>query len=831
MTFILNILYHVVIQPLEISFGFLFQAFTEQTTVGMAIVLISLVVNVLLLPVQWHSDTALARLRQKQKAIEPTIHDIKRAYRGSKRFFMLRTLYRQADYHPAMELKTTLGLMVQIPFFIAAWRFLSQEPALVQTAFGPLSDLSRADGLGPLGLNLLPLLMTLLSLISAMLYHQRHGRGAWLQTGGLAVVFLILLYPSASGVVVYWTVNNLFSLLKHIVPLRRPVAMTDDDPASLLFLSSLSARRVHEVYALSVCILLATIFYIAPLNLFNSDPLEFRHFFSDILAFHYSIFVRIAIVLTVVYLCASAGIKRVLAGVVFYVALVSALYGYVFKGDYGPMTAFTFNNNNLSELWPDMVIMYDFAIVVVTAAGCWLLLSRAVKLVPDILRVLSLSLCIYAVFISVEAIKVLPPPPPHKIERHDIAVLSDQTTAASAEKFYAFSRDRQNVVVVMLDMFDGGAIDELLRRYPHLRAELDGFIWYPNTVTPGTSTLVSEPAIHGGHRFSPEHFVDSINANPQLVDDYIVGGYELMVDVFAEADFRIALTGVQSIGCSQIEARIDSPHLTRCIGMHDYGTVFADYWATAHPEEFSTFFNGDLRLSRRKSIGRKLLGVIGLFRVAPYRLRQHIYQRQWLGQVKGTGKWRQFSALASLPSVSFIDDSPLRTLHYLQTQLTHHPFNVSEGCQLLVHTGYHEQDRATWAQYCTLKLLGNWITWMKAHHVYDNTRIIFVSDHNLFEVKNDLPVLMSVHGLMMIKDFASHGPVREDRRLLSAADTLAIAYSGFGDDARLIQDPTRHSIANRKLRVSKYSGNQKRIIAQYEVTGSIFEPENWKQIK
>ncbi len=817
----LNLLYHIVIQPLEISFGFLFYIFADWTTAGMAIVLVSLVVNVLMLPVQWHSDTALARLRQKQKAIEPKIHDIKMAYQGSKRFFMLRTLYRQANYHPAMGLKTTLGLVVQIPFFIAAWRFLSQEPALVQTAFGPLSDLSSADGLGPLGLNLLPLLMTALSLVSVLLYHQRHGRGEWLQAISLAVVFLILLYPSAAGMVLYWTVNNLFSLLKNIVSLHRHFARTGDDPAKplALFLSPLSERQVHEVYALSVCIPLASIFYIAPLNLFNSDPLEFRHFFSDVLAFHYSIFVRITIVFIFLYLCASAGIKRVLAGLVFYVALVSVLYGYVFKGNYGPMTAFAFNNN-LSELWPDIVIVYDLAILLVTAACCWLLLSRWSGWVPDILRVLGVSLFIYAVFISVEGMKALPPPSIEQIEQHNIATLSDQPpTAASAEKFYAFSKDQQNVVVVMLDMFDGGAVDELLRRYPHLRTDLDGFIWYPNTVTPGGSTLLSEPAIHGGHQFNPEHFVDDFTtADAKLVADHIIGGYELMVDVFAAANFRIALTGVQLVECSRIEARIDSPHLNRCIGMYDYETLFRDYWSTTHPAEFSAFFNGDPHPTRWKQTGRKLLGVIGLFRIAPYQLRQHIYQTQWLREVRGGSM--QFVAMASLAAASFVDDSPRHSLHYLQNYMTHSPFKISERCQLLVHDGYHEWDRATWAQYCALKAIANWITWMKAHHVYDNTRIILVSDHHYKSIMNELPVPLNVHGLMMVKDFASHGPVREDHRLLSSSDTLAIAYSGFGDDARLIKDPTRYPIVNRKLQASSY-----------EVTGSIFEPKNWKQIK
>ena len=36
------------------------------------------------------------------------------------------------------------------------------------------------------------------------------------QTYGLAAVFLVLLYQSPSGLVFYWTLNNLFSLIKNV---------------------------------------------------------------------------------------------------------------------------------------------------------------------------------------------------------------------------------------------------------------------------------------------------------------------------------------------------------------------------------------------------------------------------------------------------------------------------------------------------------------------------------------------------------------------------------------------------------------------------------------
>ena len=59
--------------------------------------------------------------------------------------------------------------------------------------------------------------MTLINIVSGIIYTKGHPLKSKIQVYGLAVVFLVLLYHSPSGLVFYWLLNNVFSLIKNII--------------------------------------------------------------------------------------------------------------------------------------------------------------------------------------------------------------------------------------------------------------------------------------------------------------------------------------------------------------------------------------------------------------------------------------------------------------------------------------------------------------------------------------------------------------------------------------------------------------------------------------
>ena len=89
------------------------------------------------------------------------------------------------------------------------------------------------------------------------------------------------------------------------------------------------------------------------------------------------------------------------------------------------------------------------------------------------------------------------------------------------------------------------------------------------------------------------------------------------------------------------------------------------------------------------------------------------------------------------------------------------------------------------------------MNWLQENEIYDNTKIIIVSDHgnhytpDPMNINNLNPTLYKpkeenlynftrVHALLMIKDFASNNPphntLQIDNRFMSNADTAAIMY-------------------------------------------------------
>lgn len=115
-------------------------------------------------------------------------------------------------------------LALQIPFFMAAFRYISNIKLLEGAAFGPIGNLLAPDSLitiGEVPINILPIIMTVINFASGYIYSKGKSLRLRIQTYGIGILFLILLYNSASGLVIYWITNQVFSLCKNIYFLNK----------------------------------------------------------------------------------------------------------------------------------------------------------------------------------------------------------------------------------------------------------------------------------------------------------------------------------------------------------------------------------------------------------------------------------------------------------------------------------------------------------------------------------------------------------------------------------------------------------------------------------
>lgn len=215
----LDFIYTLFIAPLEFSMDKALSWGYELTgNWGWAIIIMSIVVNTVILPIYLKAEHWQEEERSIRKSFENDEAMIKRAFKGQERFAMITTMHRQAGYSPFLTLRSSIGFFLQIPFFFAAYHLLSNFEPFQGISFLGLTDLSKPDELFTIGgfaINVMPILMTVINIGSALIYTQNLSNRDKYQLYGMAAIFLVLLYNAASGLVLYWTFNNIYSFAKN----------------------------------------------------------------------------------------------------------------------------------------------------------------------------------------------------------------------------------------------------------------------------------------------------------------------------------------------------------------------------------------------------------------------------------------------------------------------------------------------------------------------------------------------------------------------------------------------------------------------------------------
>ena len=163
-------LFAAIIAPLVNILEFFYVLFEETTgSEGVAVVGLSFVVTLCTLPLYMVAERWQEEERRIQARLRYRVKRIKEAFKGDEQYMMLMAFYRVNNYHPLMALRSSFSLLIQIPFFIAAYTFLSHLEPLRGYRFLFISDFGSPDGalrIGSLTLNVLPILMTAINCVS-----------------------------------------------------------------------------------------------------------------------------------------------------------------------------------------------------------------------------------------------------------------------------------------------------------------------------------------------------------------------------------------------------------------------------------------------------------------------------------------------------------------------------------------------------------------------------------------------------------------------------------------------------------------------------------------
>ena len=547
------------------------------------------------------------------------------------------------------------------------------------------------------------------------------------------------------------------------------------------------------------------------------------------------------------------------------ICAVSAAVNYMFFGkDYGFISsALQYETNISNQLWK--VLLNTGCVLAAIAAVC--LLRRKYSL---ILRIVCLYGCIALTVMSVINI--------NSLEKKAGEVRDITNRIKEEDVSFRLDKKGRNVVVIMVDRAISGFVPYILNEKPELKEQFDGFTYYPNTLSYGYHTNIASPALYGGYEYTPDgleersdlSLKDKQNEALKIMPlNFMNAGYEVTVCDAPYANY-------QWISDMSIYDEYPEIRTYNTIGMFD---------------EYKVQMLENLDRNRNRNIF-----FYSLFRSAPLLLQETLYdQGRYLEMdVKadeGEGSeligvspdfLNNYMVMKNLNTMTRVTEEGTDTFLMLTNEMTHDVIELQEPDYIptnsVDNTAYeaehgvrrtedgkeldltradenvrihYQSDMAAFIQ------LGRWFDELRARGVYDNTRIILVSDHGCYLGLTgvDLRQRLTNEGtagrylvdewadttcynpLLMVKDFGAQG-FTTDTAFMTNAETPALAFEDTVPDpvnpftGKAMQSEVRtipeHHIVESDWHIVTNCGNT--FSDPLKITfrnQDVFNPENW----
>jgi len=845
---ILHLLFQFFIEPLVLLLEVLFRLSLQLSgdNVALAIVPLSIAVNLLCLPLYLRADAIQHQNRLLEQQMRPMLNHIRQAFHGDERFMMTQAYYRTCGYSPWFALRNSYSLLLQIPFFIAAYYMLSHTPYLDGVSLGPIADLGSPDGLltiGGLTVNVLPILMTAINIASGWVYMK--GSVSWsdrLQFYGLALVFLVLLYNSPAGLVFYWILNQLFSFAKNVIMARREKKENYRRQSWLADVrnylteqllgkaNTASDWRVFLLACLTAAVLTGLLI---PSAVVDDSTVSFFTDGSYLSPFSHLLSATMLALGTFVawpsVFYSLAGPKsRKLFEVLAWSLSIILIANYMFFGRHlGNISPFLVLEDNpvilKASVTRNLVVGFGLTF-------CLFLLWQEYRN-----KVRAFQTIVLLVLTGMLAINVW------NISGHIAQAKKAHTLEANERPDFHFSRNGKNVIVLMIDRAISGYIPYIINEKPELKQQFSGFTYYPNTMSFGAQTNSGGPALYGGYEYMPEilNQRDSV-----LLKDKHDEALKLMPVLFSQAGYDVTVTDPPYAGYSE------SPDLSIYDGYPGI-KAYKDLFPLVGDDEKAAIW-------QRNFMRFSLMRTLPLF-MQPWFYDRGFYQgtnpdralntvqvSKSRSVAQGTDAYfmREEKAMSSLPEMSKVDDAGQNHFLMYYSLMAHSPALLSEPdytpSKLVDNTAYDQahEDRFTLngrrvkmesakqmshyhVNMATMLHLGKWFDYLREQGVYDNTRIIVVSDHgSRLESFDDLikPVedndfidLTSFSALLLVKDFNAQGELRTDNTFMTNAETPTLALK------ELIENPLNPFTGNAVTDEARHDKQHKALATNWRV--------------
>jgi len=882
-----NPLYIIIISPLVLILEFFFQLFSEITgNPGSAIIGLSFIVTIFCLPLYMIAEQWQETERQIQKRLAPGVARIKQTFKSDEQYMMLSAFYRENHYHPIMALRSSFSLFIQIPFFIAAYTYLSALDPLKGCSFLFLKSLGSPDAtfhIGTFAINILPIAMTLINCVSGAVYSKGHPVSEKVQIYGCAAVFLILLYNSPAGLVVYWTMNNILSLVKNIFyKLKNPGKvllillcctgigflfcavtgfMTQNTiyraglalwgcllpvlPLILhalsgwlnrrfLLLDSKSGMRL-SLFVLSSIMLAFLAGITIPSFIMESEPELYCYIDNETSPFPFMMitFLKAAGFFifwpACFYALFPAKIKKAFAVLFPVLACIALMNCFAFSGAYGPMNIDLRFMQEQNFIGSKVSILCNGIGIVCICVFLFFLFEKK----TDICRSCCIVLLIALIGISAKNIRFV---------SNSFKNLAPPQIKGKIEPVYHLSKTGKNVIVIMLDRAVSPYIPVIMNERPDLKTIYDGFTYYPNTVSLGRCTMIGTPGIFGGYDYTPFEMNRRLDKTVREKHNEAILSMPVL---FSSSGFKTVISDIpyENFSVQPVtEMYKPYPGIERIPVKGNY----SDFWYQHHDVKKVMY------LSTR--IKRNFIWFSFFKMVSPV-FRKIVYHNDyWLSYDPLSNLTSFINSYSSLEYLSELTaaDADKNSFILMVNETVHEPLFLQAPDYIPVPnvTNYGSSRFAHNPQYHVMagSLLAyrKFFTYLKQNGIYDNTKIIIVSDHGISEntgiFNNNMPFYKEDYiATLLVKDFNASGNMKTDMTFMTNADTPYLAAKDVIPDP---VNPFTHNplyTADKDARVKIDTGvlesvrirdNKMHNIKDdewYGVHGSIFNDKDWFQ--
>ena len=547
------------------------------------------------------------------------------------------------------------------------------------------------------------------------------------------------------------------------------------------------------------------------------------------------------------------------------VCVAVAAVDYTFFGkDYGFISsALQYETSISNQAWK---IILNAGCALAAAGVVWLLRKKY----SIVLRIVCLYGCAMLIVMSVINTVNL------EEKAREVRDITDRITAEDAS--FRLDKKGKNVVVIMLDRAISAFVPYIMNEKPELQEQFDGFTYYPNTISYGYHTNIAAPAVFGGYEYTP----DGLEQRAELsLKDKHNEALKIMPVNFMNAGYEVTVCDAPYANYQWI------PDLS----IYDEYPEIRTYNTSGMFDEYKVRMLENLNRNRNRN-----LFFYSLFRTAPLLLQPALYDdgRYLEPEAKadrGEGSeligvspdfLNAYMVMKNLNTLTRVTEEGTDTFLMLTNEMTHDAIALQEpdytprndvdntayeaehgirrtddGRELNLNEAgeltsiHYQSDMAAFIQ------LGQWFDELKAQGVYDNTRIILVSDHgcylgltgvNLADRVTDSGILNRYQAeewtdttcynpLLMVKDFGATG-FRTDMTFMTNAETPGLAFEGtvsepvnpFTGNAVTSEaaNITEHHIMESDWHIVTNCGNMFSDPLRITFRGTdVFDPANW----